>query len=183
MINLLPINEQKEYRAAKRNVVLRNYLLLFILLGATIGVILTGGWWLLNQAEQNAKQQLETNQQKIKNYAKVQSEAKTAQSAISQAKKILDQQFAYSQILLKIAEILPPDVSINNLNLDSELFKGEVNLNFEAQNQQAILNTKKALEESDLFKSVKIHNILVNFREGATIQAEFAVKFDKKGLE
>lgn len=179
MINLLPPENKKQLRASLHNTLLRGYiglLLVFVLIYAGVfGFV----YITIRQSQDIYRQDEAANNQRVIAYADTKKSATELSNNLKQAKVVLDQRVDYSQVLFEIAKILPEGVSINSVRLESKLFEGEKPLEINLVNSNQSAEIKKVLENSGLFKSVVIVNVVSNDK---VIKATFNVVFDRKGF-
>ena len=180
MINLLPVENKKQLRAAVHNRILVRYiflLLITLLLSAAIfGFIYIS----LKQSQAIFKAQEAENNKKIVQYADMQKNASELNKNINQTKNVLAKRVDYSKVLFKLASILPKGVSISDIKLEAKLFEGEKKLVINLTNANQASDIKKILETSKLFKSVSIFSVTNTERSK---QVTYNVVFDIKGFE
>lgn len=179
MINLLPIDNKKQLRASLHNTMLRGYVgLLFVFILIYAGVF--GFVYItIKQSQDIYRQNEAANNQRVIAYVGMRQEAGELSSNINQAKLVLDQRVDYSKVLFEIAKTLPDGVSINAVRLESKLFEGEKPLEVNLANANQSADIKKLLENSGLFKSVVIVNVV---NSNKAIKATFNVVFNREGF-
>ena len=120
------------------------------------------------------------NEQRVKTYDKTNAEAQVLNKSLNQVKGILSQRVDYSKVLVRIAQVLPANVTIQSIQLESKLFEGTKVLRITAPNLDSVIATKTAFEASQLFTSVKIDD--TNESKDQT-HATFSLMFNRKGFE
>lgn len=179
MINLLPLENKKQLRASLQNTMLRGYiglLLIFVIIYAAV----FGFVYITIKQNQNIyRQDEEANNKRVLADAGFKKEATDLSANIRQAKTVLDQRVDYSKVLFEIAKILPEGVSINSVRLESKLFEGEKPLEVNLINANQAAEIKKLFEDSKLFKSVVIVNVVNNDK---VIKATFNVIYNRQGF-
>lgn len=159
MINLLPVDEKRQLRAARSNTLLIRYN--FFLLGvvAFLGIATTITYVYLTTAKANAEQTITESRAKVGNFAAVQAQADTFRSNLTTAKQILDQEVAYTKVILEIAQLLPSGVVLKQLNLDAKTFGTETVLAAHAKSYDNAIALKEAFEKSTIFSNVHFQSI------------------------
>jgi Tfp pilus assembly protein PilN len=159
MINLLSVESQNYYRAARLNLKLRNYI--FILLGVLLLVmgIFGAGYYLTAQERSVAEQELNRHQQETLSYQGVRNEAKSFADNLKIAKTILSQETLYSDLITKIAQTLPADAVLTSLILDETSFQKPIAFSARVKTKADALVLKSTLEASPLFQDVSLSNV------------------------
>lgn len=179
MINLLPPNTKKQMRAARSNVLLLRYN--FLLIGALVFVLIAigGTYFYLDTAKGNAEQLIEDSQTQAGRYASVQQDAESYRQKLATAKQILDQDVAYTKVILEIAKTLPSGVVIDKLSLDAKTFGSPTTFTARARDYQSALNLKDSLSDSSLFYNVSIASMSGGGGEGYPININLNVTIQK----
>lgn len=159
MINLLPLEEKRQLRAARTNTLLLRYnialLIVFIFLGLATMVV----YVYLNNTRAVAEQTINDNKTKAASYAIVQSQADVFRSNLSIAKQILGNEVTYSKVILAVANLMPPGTVLDKLNLDSQTFGTPMVLTAQANSYESALKLKDSFQSSSLFTDVHFENI------------------------
>jgi Tfp pilus assembly protein PilN len=158
MINLLPPDTKREIKAARINVILVRYAILFTTaLLMMLGIFVWGIWTTQRdrQAAEDRKVQITAD---TAQYAKVKSRAEAFAKDLDAAKTILSGEVSYSKLLIDIANILPPNTVVSSLNLVGTNFGTPVTISAQAVTNPDVLRLKTDLEASDLFEKVSITN-------------------------
>jgi Tfp pilus assembly protein PilN len=159
MINLLPIESQRYYRAARLNLLLRMYLVILGLLLLSVVGIFGTGYYLTVHERAIAEQELQQQQSETASYASVRSEAKDFASNLKIAKSILSQETLYSDMIVQIAQTLPSSAVLTSLSLDATSFQKPVTVSARVKAKTDALVLKSTLENSSLFEDVSLSNI------------------------
>ena len=159
MINLLPLAEKRQLKAARTNVLLVRYNIL--LLGAVIFLGMATGitYVYLNNTAANSEKVISDNQAKVSAYSATATQAEQFRSNLSIAKQILDHEVTYSKIIVGIAQILPSGVVFTSLNLDAQTFGTETTFTAQAKSYDRALALKDAFQASPLFSNVHFQSI------------------------
>jgi len=159
MINLLPPEDKRQLQAARSNTLLLRYN--FLLVGAVIFLLSATGvvYFYLNTTKASAEQTIKDNDAKVSDYASVETQANSFRSSLSTAKQILDQDVAYTKVILEISQLLPPGVVMDTLSLDAKTFGTPTTFAAKAKNYDAALKLKDSLQSSSLFSNVYFASI------------------------
>jgi Tfp pilus assembly protein PilN len=181
MINLLPLKERRELRAARTNTLLLRYnicfLIVVIFLGAAEGIT----YLYMGNSKAAAEQTIAQNRAKVSNFATVAAEALQFQGNLATAKQILDREVTYSKTILAIAKLLPRGVVLENLTLDASTFGTETTLIATAKNYSRALALKGSFEKSPLFSNVHFKSIAASAegtRYPVTVNLNVTIKKD-----
>lgn len=180
MINLLPKQNLKELRASKRNVLLRRYIVLLTLAIVLLTGIFVFMYATLEDSKKITAQVIVENDKRVASYKDTKLQGETLNNNLIQVKNILSQRVDYSKVLVRIAQILPANVSIQSIQLESKLFEGTKTIQINAPNLDSVVAAKAAFENSGLFSSVKIDS---TNEVKDSIQATFSLGFNRKGFE
>jgi Tfp pilus assembly protein PilN len=182
MINLLPPDDRRQLRAARTNTLLLRYNLLLI--GALVFLLLATGvvYFYLNTTRAIAEQLIKENDAKVGEYASVKQQADDFRSSLSTAKQILDQDVAYTKVILEISQLLPAGIVMDTLSLDAKTFGTSTTFAARAKDYDAALALKDSLQSSPLFSNVYFASISgdgggeypINVNLNVTIQKDAA---------
>ncbi len=179
MINLLPPEVKAQNYAARSNRLLLRYnILLIAALGfllAAIGLV----YVYLGNAKSAADTTIASNVLKAADYTAVEAEAQTFTQNLANAKQIINNDVAYTKVILKIAGVLPPGVVLNTLNLDSQTFGTPTTLTANVKDYSTILTLKSSLQASALFSDVSIQTISDEGTGDYPLTATFSVTIRK----
>lgn len=159
MINLLPPDAKSQLRAAQSNRLLLRYTLLltvaFVFLLSSLGVVYI---YLMNTSAA-AEATIASNRSKVSDYAAVQSQATAFRQNLTGAKQILNNDVAYTKVILEISKVLPGGVVLDTLTLDSKTFGTPMSLAARVRDYPTTLALKNSLQNSNLFSNVSIQSI------------------------
>lgn len=159
MINLLPSEEKRQIQAARTNVLLLRYVLLTACVMVATGLMVGAGFVIMNNSKAEAEKKMALNASKASSYNSVQAEAQTFRTNLSTAKTILDKEVNYTKVILAIAQTLPSEVTLDNLDLDANTFGTPFVLSAKAKSYDGGLALKAALEKSDVFSDVSLQGM------------------------
>lgn len=156
MINLLPGSEKKQILAGQSNVLLLRYCIISVILAAGLSVYIGISYFLIMNSKAGAEKIIEENNSRVAQYSDVQKQAKELDESSKVAKTILEKEVPYSKITVKIAQLMPPNVILDTLNLDVNNFGQPMTLNAKGKTYQDAIELKTRFEESDLFSDVHL---------------------------
>ena len=159
MINLLDIETQRHYRAARLNLKLRGYLTLLLVTLLAIVVAFASGVYLTRSERAVADRELAQGEQSVASYAKVKKEAEDFSSNLKIAKAILSQEVLYSDMIVQIARTLPSSAVLSSLVLDQATLHKPITLAARVKTKDDAVVLKNTLEDSPLFESVNLNSI------------------------
>lgn len=119
MINLLPPDIKSNYVYARRNVVLRRWVILFAVALIGVGVIGTYGLVTIQQSTNHYTQQIAEKEKVFKQerYAETQKQIQDISGSFKLVAKVLGQEVLFSQLLKQIAATIPPNANLTSLNI------------------------------------------------------------------
>lgn len=179
MINLLPLEEKRQLRAARTNTLLIRYNLLLVIIVAFTGLAVGVTYIYLKNTETNAKQALQDNESRVSQYASVQTQASQFRQNLATAKQILDNEVTYSSVVLQIAQLIPAGVVLQSLDLDSHTFGSDTTLVADAKDYASAVALKDSFSKSSLFSNVHFQSITDNGAGGAypiTVNLDVTIK-------
>lgn len=179
MINLLPLEEKRQLRAARTNTLLIRYNILLIIIVAFTGLAIGVTYIYLTNTETNAKQALQDNEARVSQYASVQTQANQFRQNLATAKQILDNEVTYSSVVLQIAQLIPAGVVLQSLDLDSHTFGSDTTLVAEAKDYTSAVALKDSFSKSSLFSNVHFQSITDSGSNGGypiTINLDVTIK-------
>lgn len=159
MINLLPPDMKSQISAARTNRLLLRYnVLLLVALGFLLASIVVV-YVYLAAAKASAEATVAENQSRASDYAATETAANNFKQNLATAKTILDNNVAYSAIILEIAHALPNGVILDNLSLDAATFGTPMVLTAKARSSDAALSALSALQSSKLLSNVSVQRM------------------------
>ena len=149
MINLLPEQNKKQFRAARANVLLRRYNVLLIAAAGFLIAAVGVAWVYLVSVEQLALSTIEDNQQRRQEYASTQQEATAFRTQLSDAKSMLDGQLSYGNALDYISALLPNGASVSSISLSESSFSSPLTLEVRLQNEAQAAALVQNMEQAE----------------------------------
>lgn len=180
MINLLSVETKKELRAAKRNVILRKYVVTLLTTALMVAGAYGVGYLVLTSQEQSYRQELAQYEPQKAQYADTIALAAEYSKNLSVAKTILENEVVFSDYMLLLAKTTPSDAVLVNLATKSSALNKPVQLIFATKTYDDSLRVKEALESSPYFSDAKLRSVEYGeFRE-YDYRGIYEVSFDKK---
>lgn len=159
MINLLPPETKRQLSAARTNRLLLRYnVMLLAALAFLIAAIAFVYIYLVN-AQSSAEAAIVYNKSKVSGYSAVETEATQFRQTLTTDKQILDNDVAYTKVILAISGVLPRGVVLDTLSLDSKTFGTPTVLTANVKDYSTALRLKTALQSSAIFSDVSIQSI------------------------
>lgn len=182
MINLLPQANKRAIAAARSNSLLARYnLLLFVAAGFMIAAI-TVVYIFFSIAKQQAEDRLSENTAKAASFSQTNAEATEFRKNLASAKQILSGATNYPQMMIDIAKLLPNDIVLQELSLDTATFGKPTTLTARAKSYEAILALKENLQKSPMFSDVNLQSVTDTQSGAYPLTATLNVTFAKGAL-
>jgi len=120
MINLLPPEIKQSYSYAQRNVVLRRWVVAFVLAFVGLGVITTFGLLTIKQSTTRYNNQIVASEELFKKekFSETQAKVQDISSSIKLVTQVLSQEVLFSQLLKQIAATIPANANLTGLNIN-----------------------------------------------------------------
>jgi len=120
MINLLPPDVKSNYQYARRNVVLRRWMITVIIAFVGLGIITTFGSLTIHESTVSYDKQVATTQQLFKQekFDDVQKQVQSISSDFKLVIKVLGQEVLFSQLIKQLATIIPKNAVLTGLNIN-----------------------------------------------------------------
>jgi len=160
MINLLPYDVKHQLKAAKVNVALLRYSLIICASIIFLSAVCFGIYILLSTTKSDAQNSvLETQVQNEGSLSSTEAQANTIRSNLTRAKTVLDRDLRYSNVLMRMAAILPSGVVLDDITLDSDSFNTPLDLELRARNNDAALDLKSRFQNSPYFSGFNLRGL------------------------
>jgi hypothetical protein len=155
---MLP-EQKRVLRAARRNIVLLRYS--FLGAGAILFMLgIFGVGFAVTKYEQNqAQSELSGHEVTSAQYKEVQKRAEGFEANLKTADSILSSEILFSDLLIRVARIMPPGVILTNFNVTTESFGDEVTISARSKSYDGPLSLKSEFEKSEMFEDVSIVDI------------------------
>ena len=160
MINLLPYEEKRQFRAARTNTILLRYIALLALALLFLAGIFGMYYNSLAQIDASAERVMNTNQQKASAYNTAKQQAASLTASLGSAQTVLSQQICYSNILTGIAAATPSGVILSALQLSPTTLGTPTTVTAYATNSAAALALQTSYKNAtSIFSSVTLSQL------------------------
>lgn len=159
MINLLSSVERGELAAAQRNVRLRQYMFILLMLGGVITASYGVGYIILNNQANAYRADVERYAPEKEKYADVIKQATSFNSNLFVAKSIINDEFSYSGFLELLSSMIPHDAVLAGINIHTVDFAKPIELTIDTKSYAASYEVKKTFETSPYFRDTKLRAI------------------------
>lgn len=169
-INLLPPQHKSDIIFARRNTVLKNWIIASCIGVAGIIVVQAAGYFFINQSEKST--QVQVNNARTQLSAQKQDEVQKQVTSISEGVKltlqVLQRQIFFSKLLVQVGAVMPPGTSLDTLTINST--QGGIDLSVFAQDYQAATQVQINITDPNkkLFEKADILNVTCTPTTNAT---------------
>jgi hypothetical protein len=120
MINLLPPDIKSNYRYARHNVVLRRWVVTFLVGLVGLGGLATYGLLTLHQSTAHYNDQIIATNALFKQekFAQTQAQVQDISNNFKLVVKVLDQEVLFSELLTRLATLMPQNAALTGLNVN-----------------------------------------------------------------
>ena len=162
MINLLPDEDKKEIRAGRANNILVRYVIATLCVLVLIGIELAGAYYYISYSSQQANEAIAENEAKSKDLLEKQNKVATFRKNLATTKQILDKQVDYTELILRVASVIPSGVVLDKLDLDSTTFDTPTTVDLRAKDESSLSALKQSLNDSSYFSNVHFNTISIS---------------------
>ena len=187
MINLLSPNDRRQLAASRTNSLMLRYIFLLSVVIAVMALELVGVYFILNADKQRNQDLIDFNDTKAAAYADIQQQADTFRSDLAVSKYILGKQTPYTSLIFAIAEVMPPNATLDALSIVPATFGAPVTITAQTDSYSTAIQVKAALQKATyntkpIFTAVSFDSITAPDKEagGTTYTATFSVTFSKE---
>jgi len=161
MINLLPPNVKSGYRYARRNVILRRWVVLFLVALVGLGGLSTYGWLTLHESTRHYNKEIAATQQVLnkQKYSQTKKQVSDISGSFKVVVQVLSQEVLFSQLLKQIAATIPPNAYLTGLNISQT--KGAIDISAAATDYKTATQVQVNLADPNnkIFSKADINNI------------------------
>jgi len=161
MINLLPQNLKQDYIYARKNVVLKKYIIISLVGLIGLVIITTFGLISYQKAYKNNQKQIATltNQLQHENIASTNQKIQNFTTTFRLVTKALSQEILFSKLITAIGAAMPPNTALTGLSLNNT--SNGINLTAKATSYNSATQIQVNLSDPKrhLFKNVDIISI------------------------
>ena len=156
MINLLSEEQKKQLRAARDNDMLLRYAIILVV---SVILVISGsafGYLTLESQQQNYIDTIDAQKPEKANYRADIEKAQQFKDDLSAAKGILQNEIAYSDILIQIAKAVPSNTRLQAFQANNETLKDPLSISLDVPSYSDAVLAKDALIESSYFSGAKL---------------------------
>lgn len=158
MINLLPPEVKSEHRYGRYNKVIFIYSISAIIIGIFSMAIMMFNLQLIHADEIKVNKEIDTNKKAAEQLDKGQKSIETVAGQLSTIQTLYEGEVKFSELIPKIASILPDGVVLNNLTLTGGSFEPlQLEVDMKSQDLAAVL--QQNLINSELFEAADVVSI------------------------
>ncbi len=161
MINLLPPDVKDGYRFARRNVVLRKWVMLFAAALVGLGIITTYALFTLQQSTNNYDRQIAVTQALFKkeDFNGTQQQVQDISNSFKLVVKVLSKEVLFSQLIKQIGASMPDNAVLTGLNINQT--QGGIDITAEATDYKTATQVQVNLSDpaNKIFSRADIENI------------------------
>lgn len=158
MINLLPPALKADLVYARRNAVLRWYVLLALATVVLMSALLLGGIWYASRQITDAERGLSSAQSELEAYSETQKEAASLRDTLDAVQELFEKQTDYLAVVRDIERSTIPNAQLQNLTLTGDETK-PLSLQYTVPSETAAASLRISLENSERFSFVDIESI------------------------
>jgi Tfp pilus assembly protein PilN len=184
MINLLSDERKDELKAARANTILVRYSVITLFAFAFITGALFVSYTVLESTMASAESRISANDVKSDVYVDTKKEVDGLSSKLTAARPLLDQEVRYSQLLVKLGQLMPAGTVLGDLTLTAANFTGEaVELKAYAKSTAEAGTLQTQFQASPLFSQVTPKSIDTDQQvDGYPVTITMTVTFNKAGI-
>jgi len=158
MINILPTDVKEQLEYSKKNVKVRNYLLLTLLIATLLATTIGAAYWYAGLQINTLQSTLADRQTQRSAYKDTEIKVQTLQSNLGLIEKLLNQKTQFSDLLSDVAAVLPSGTYINSIDLTGD-DKKPVQILVSAASLNQAGSVRNALLQSDRISVIDIQSI------------------------
>ncbi len=158
MINLLPPAIKADLVYARRNAILRWYVLLTMVVVVLMAALLLSGIWYAGREVVSTERDLASAQTELSAYQDTEAEATSLRDTLGAVQELFEMQADYLAVLRDIERATIPSARLETLTLSGDDTKPLV-LQFTVPSETAAASLRISLENSDRFSFVDIESI------------------------
>lgn len=177
-INLLPPQHKADIVYARRNTVLKNWIIASCVGVAGIILCVAAGYYFINQSMSSA--QIQVNNARTQLSAQKQDEVQKQVTSISDGVKltlqVLQRQIFFSKLITQVAAVMPPGTSLDTLSINAT--QGGIDLAVSAQDYQAATQVQVNITDPSkkLFEKADILNVVCADAQSTATNSQYPCK-------
>lgn len=184
MINLLSNDNKDDIRAARANVFILRYTAIVLIAFLFISAALYTSYTVLGNTMRSADELIASNDVKADVYSETKQQVDALSGKLTEAKSILDQEVRYSEVLVKIGQLLPAGTVLGNLTLTSVHFSGTaLDITAYAKSTEEASQVQTRFQNSPLFSNVSLKSTdTAQGIAGYPVTVSLSVTLNRAGL-
>lgn len=173
MINLIPTDLKSSYIYAKRNVVLKKWVTMFVFAIIGLGILGTYGLLAINQSSAQYNSEISKINQTFKNekFSETQKEVQNISNNFKLVVKVLSQEVLFSQLLKQIASTIPANANLTGLNISQTTGGIDIAANAIDYRTATQVQVNLADPANKIFSKADIVSITCNSKNDVTTNA------------
>ncbi len=183
MLNLLPPDIKKSYKYAKQNVILRQWIVFFVLAIFGIGVILSYGLFTISKNSNSYNNQINSLNKQLasEHLSSVKMQVVNISNSLNLAIKVLSNEILFSKLIQQIGAAMPSGSVLTGLNIDQ--IQGGITLSASSTDYQTATQTQVNLSSpaNGIFSKVDIVNISCS-GQGASSNSNYPCSIELRAL-
>jgi hypothetical protein len=160
MINLLPLDDRKQLRAARTNVLLFRYCIGLVFAAVFVGIATGAIYILMTTMKQSAEVVITDNQAKVANYSTVQAQADDYRKNLSEAQAVFAEEVQFSKLYVELARILPAGTALESLAVEGSSLGTPMELPVKIKGEQQAIDLIAAFKGSAVFSNAASYGTL-----------------------
>lgn len=161
MINLLPTGQKENITYARRNTVLRNWVIASLVAMAGIGIIVTGGFLYISMSTKAYQREVQLKKERLdaQKLDETQARLEGISSSTKLALTVLSRQIRFSSVLQQVGAVMPSGAVLQNLSVGK--LDGGIDLQVIAKDYQTATQVQVNIQDSSnkLFDKADIVSI------------------------
>lgn len=185
MINLLATDRKDEIKAARVNVILLRYKGIIMLAFMFIAGALFVSYSVLTSTMTSAENIISANDIKADVYDQTRQQVESLSGKLNETKSILNQEVRYSQVLVKLGQLMPKGTILGDVTLTTASFNGQpVDIKAYAKSTNEAGLLQAAFQSSPLFSQpVTIKGTETNQEvDGYPVTISMSVVLNRAGI-
>ena len=162
MINLLPVDEKKEIKAARANIVLINYIFFLSVAIMFLAITCVASYFLLTNMKKSAENTIKNDQSSLGSFSTNNGQVNDIGAVILTAQTILGRHIPYSDILISIGSSLPYGAIVDKISLNVGLLNSPLTVEFHIKSSGIASELIANLKKSPMFSNVSAQPAIVS---------------------
>ncbi|MDB5183614.1 MAG: hypothetical protein JWO07_295 [Candidatus Saccharibacteria bacterium] len=175
MINLLPMERKRDFRAARTNIILLRYNLMTIAAIAILAAFCLAFYAILHTNQAKAFSTADDNNKKVASLSGVQQAANDYRSDLTYAKAIIGNSTSYTDVVIAITKLMPDGAILDSLNLSSTSFGQQTQFQAHVKSYAVGEQVKQNFQSSKLYSNVYFNTLGYDLGSKTPISIQYPV--------